>query len=534
MNPDTWKLGDDPLDDRPTFLAHALTMSLRYGPGPWPEDACELPDDPPRRTSGEPFIPSVVMDGIRSHHFGVERDDGVAEVTDLIGGLVTGDPARDDLLRLHDRLATVSALGIADDLVDRIRRRLLPKDRVGEVGRYLAGHGSHRNAVKIGIVLLGACGDERDRELLLLLGTLEELTLYAVIALRHTQPDRHRAVYELARRVRGWGRIHAVERLKDCDDPQIKAWLLRDGFRNGIMNEYLAHLAATTGGLYSALLEPDVDDALLDGAGDILAALALGGPAEDMGDYADAVPAMDRLADLLIDRRDTLGRLHAVLRIQAFLRGTGDDSPWPPGVIARLRRRYEEITAQPRWNSLVLRHLADPHHVDFDHAMRLAHRLRLPVVPQIIARLKIDPLDEFAWYHAIRLATAEEAEQLGHLAERLLPPADPANGPDDRPGFGDEYRPDRALESVVSGLGAFPGLGLPLIDVALRNRAVQTRRAALEVLSTWPASAVPDEAGHWIRRAASVEPHEGTRTEMIDFLRRRRTRMCDAGLCDQA
>ncbi|MGJ6962247.1 hypothetical protein ACSDR0_10090 [Streptosporangium sp. G11] len=497
-------------------------MSLRYGPGPWPEDAYRLPDDLPRPTGDEPFISSVVMDGIQSHHFGIEPDDdAVIEIADLLGRLVTGDPAHDDLLLLHDRLGTVSALGIADGLVDRIRRQRLPRDRIGAVGRHLAEHGTRRDAVKIGLVLLGACGDERDRELLLLLGTLEELTLYAVVALRRTQPDRQRATYELARRVRGWGRIHAVERLKGCDDPQIKDWLLRDGFRNGIMNEYLAHLAATTGDLYSALLEPDVDDALLDGAAGILAALALGGPAEDMGDYADAVPAMHRLADLLTDRRATLGRLDAVLRILAFLRKPGDDSPWPPDVVARLRHRYEDLVVRPRWNDLVLERLADPHHADFSHAMWAADRLRLQVVPQIVARLETDPLDDFAWYHAIGLATAEEAEQLSDLAERLLPLADLADGPGDRRGIGQEYKPDRALESVVGGLKAFPGIGLALIDVALRNRVTRTRRAALAALTTWPASAVPDEARNWVRRAASVEPHEETRTEMIDFLRHR-------------
>ncbi|WP_329085292.1 MULTISPECIES: hypothetical protein [unclassified Streptosporangium] len=521
MNPGTWKLGDDPLDDRPTFLAHALAMSLRYGPGPWPEEAHRLPDDQPRPTGDEPFISSVVMDGIQTHHFGTQPDDdAVVEIAGLLGGLVTDDPAHDDLLRLHDRLGIVSALGIADDLIDRIRRQRLPRDRIGAVGRHLAEHGTRRDAVKIGIVLLGACGDERDRELLLLLGTLEELTLYAAVALRRTQPDHQRATYELARRVRDWGRIHAVERLKGCDDPQIKAWLLRDGFRNGIMNEYLAHLAATTGDLYSALLEPDVDDALLDGAAGILAALALGGPAEDMGDYADAVPAMHRLADLLTDRRATLGRLDAVLRILAFLREPGDDPPWPPDVIARLRRRYEDLVVQPRWDDLVLGCLADPHHADFSRAMWAADGLRLRVVPQIVARLNTDPLDEFVWYHAIRLATAEEAEQLSDLAERLLPLADLADGPGDHLGIGEEYRPDRALESVVGGLKAFPGVGLALIDVALRNRVTRIRRAALAALTTWPTSAVPDEARHWMRRAASVEPDKETRTEMIDFLRR--------------
>jgi len=81
--------------------------------------------------------------------------------------------------------------------------------------------------VAAGIVLLGLAGDARDRELLLLLGTLEELTLYAAVALQRSQPDRDQAIYALARRVDGWGRIQAVEQLRGTQDPEIRAWLLR-------------------------------------------------------------------------------------------------------------------------------------------------------------------------------------------------------------------------------------------------------------------------------------------------------------------
>ncbi|WP_146603884.1 helix-turn-helix domain-containing protein [Micromonospora deserti] len=96
------------------------------------------------------------------------------------------------------------------------------------------------------------------------MGALEDLTLYAVVALRRSQPDRVDAVFDLARRVDGWDRIHAVNRLADTGDPQIKAWLLREGFRNTILDEYLAHTAATTGDLAGTLAQDTIDEALLE------------------------------------------------------------------------------------------------------------------------------------------------------------------------------------------------------------------------------------------------------------------------------
>lgn len=74
--------------------------------------------------------------------------------------------------------------------------------------------------MKIGLVLQTLGGDTRDREPLLLPGTLDELARYAAIALHRSQPDGDQAVHTLAQRVAGRGRIHAVRTLRDTTDPE--------------------------------------------------------------------------------------------------------------------------------------------------------------------------------------------------------------------------------------------------------------------------------------------------------------------------
>ncbi|MFB4266361.1 hypothetical protein [Nonomuraea sp. GTA35] len=503
MNPGARKLSTG---DELTFLAHAISMSSLHGPGPWPPHAMDLPDEPPRQDDGKPYMPSVVMDGVRTHHFGFAPDLGaVQEVADLL-------QERAPYERLHDRLAEARALEFCDDLVRELARRELSRRQVHEAGRWLAEHGTRREAVKIGLVLVGASGDERDRELLLLLGALEELTLYAVVALRRTQPDqeRERAVFELARRVTAWGRIHAVERLEGSDDPEVKAWLLREGFRNGVMDEYLAPLAATTGDLYSALLDPEPDEALVDGAGGILAALARGegGPTTGISAYGEAVPALARYADLVAARQATLQRLDHLLTIRRHLREPPEH--WLPGDVAALRRRFADVLAQPRWAEAALAGVADPEGADFSRAQRCASELGLPILPQVVARLRTDPGDGFAWHGLARLA---EPEALAALAEELLPLDDLANGPGDRL-IGDGH--EQALERVVTELEPHPGLGLPLIRAALRNRGVRVRRCAIRALRAWPEP--PEEAVAWVRAAHAVEPDGELRDDMHGFL----------------
>ncbi|ROO86153.1 hypothetical protein EDD29_3716 [Actinocorallia herbida] len=458
---------------------------------------------------------SLVRDGVQVHHFGIEPRPAVAaEVADLLEEIV--DAARASPDRLEEVLAGKSAVDLADDLVAELRRRVLPRDRLHAVARHLVEYGTARDAVKLGLVMLGECGGEDDRDLLLLLGTLEEFTLYAVVALVKTQPDRHRVAYTLARRVTGWGRIHAVRRLEGGTDPDIKGWLLREGFRNEIMDEYLVHLAATTGDLHGALLEPEVDAALLDGAGDILSALALGGPAEDLTDYAEAVPVLHRYAELVGRTEPTLRALDALLVIRGWASNPDLDLTWPEGEPARLIDRYEALLARPGWLEPVLAGLDGPS--GFHVALACALRLDLPVLPQTLRHLAREPFDAYAWHCAVDLADEDGLASVITLAQRLLPVEQLAGGPAGDLGLGPEHAPDRALESVITELADHPWAGLELFRVALRNRVVRVRYSAFRTLTTWPSEGRPSDLRDWIAAAASAEPDPDLRQRMREFL----------------
>ncbi|MQY09858.1 hypothetical protein [Actinomadura macrotermitis] len=498
-----------------TILAHALALNALHGPGPWPDGGHPLPDEPPRPGEDEIFMPSVVLDGVRTHHFGTAPPASAVEET--VGLLEAPTP----LPRLHEFLARQSAVDLADALVTELRARDLPRRHLHRTARHLVEHGTARDTVKLGIVLLGECGDEHDRELLLLLGTLEEFTLYAVVALVKTQPDRERAAYELAQRVKDWGRIHAVERLKGTNDPEIKAWLLREGFRNGIMNEYLAHLAATTGDLYTALLEPEVDQALLEGAGAILVALALGGPAEEMSDYADAVPALHRYAELAGTARPTLAMLDHLLTIRRCALRPDSGVAWPAGEPEQLTRRYKELLARPVWRKLVLARLSEPHDTGpyrFTLALSCAGRLGMPVLPQALRYLEEAPFDAYAWQGTVSHADGETISSVIALAMRVLPLDTITGAPARSHGFSPEHAPDHALGAIINGLDQHPGAGLELLRLSLSARVTSTRRRAFQVLTTWPAENRPSRLRAWISAAAAAEPDSRLREEMQVFL----------------
>ncbi len=133
------------------------------------------------------------------------------------------------------------------------------------------------------MALLGITGAP-DGSVLHRLGAHEEFTLYAAVTFANARGTPSQTFIELAKRVHGWGRIHCVERLQRHHRPRRRTLDLTEGFRNSIMNEYLAFIAATTGDLADALADPAPDAEVLTAASEIIDALIMGGPTEDIDD----------------------------------------------------------------------------------------------------------------------------------------------------------------------------------------------------------------------------------------------------------
>lgn len=61
-------------------------------------------------------------------------------------------------------------------------------------------------------------------------------------------------LWELAKRVQGWGKIQIVDRLSEMElNDEIKDWLVLEGYKNNIMYEYLALTCAKNGMLNEKL-----------------------------------------------------------------------------------------------------------------------------------------------------------------------------------------------------------------------------------------------------------------------------------------
>jgi hypothetical protein len=174
-------------------------------------------------------------------------------------------PTQQSLESLYVTMARHSALTYVDSLMDFVGSGI-DGGRLEDLMRWLAQTAPDREVVKAAIALLGIRRNPDNAPLFSVLGGHEEFALFANVALTNSLDDPEPAIWDLAQRLQGWGKIDSVLRLSSTDRPDIKAWLLRKGCRTSVMNEYLAYTCANSGDLLTALKTGPVDDELLEGA----------------------------------------------------------------------------------------------------------------------------------------------------------------------------------------------------------------------------------------------------------------------------
>lgn len=222
---------------RPSIHAFLRAQPLDAA-GRLPEEASELPDQDVYFRDSEIRWVSGGMDGAIGHLASSEDDDRPERVFALIKDALDR-PSPETEGRLYARLMEGRTLGFVDGLAD-----LLADDptidgrRLAGLALWLATGSPDREPVKLGIALLGLVQGPSRTDLVVTLGRHDEFTLFAMVAIGNTLPEaeRDRVLWGLAREVDGWGRVQLVRHLADSADPEIERWLLREGYRNSVMN----------------------------------------------------------------------------------------------------------------------------------------------------------------------------------------------------------------------------------------------------------------------------------------------------------
>ncbi|MCB9871484.1 MAG: hypothetical protein H6837_16630 [Planctomycetes bacterium] len=520
--------GDEPADDppsmpwdqRPSIYDHIRAHVDEAKPG-LTDGGDTLPDEARIASGSRIRWAAGAMDGVMGHHMGQgDNDELVRKAVDLILAYCQSPTAKTKG-SLYQHVIEGNTLPLIDPIIEKlIETEGLNHDRLYELARSFVTEAPDREPVKFGIAILGLYQNPDNAVLFQNLGRHEEFTLFAAVALARNSDYPEQALWSLAKNVNGWGRIHIVERLSDTENPEIKNWLLREGYKNWVMYEYLAYTCATAGCLLAALSEDAVDRELLTSSGELLAALISGGPAQDINDYEDGALATELFLGHLESAAETLGDFIHVQAIRGYLVDEKADweersqRGWTEERRAESLAACDRILNLPEWPDKARVGLGGDDEMDFHRANQVAEALGLDTWDTHWHRLQEKPLDSGRWYQVMARCKEDRLADVIAFAEQNIDLEKIATGPADEMGLGPGWEHHQCLDYVLQELRKFPGQGSRLIQSGLRSPVVRNRNMAVAALAAWEQEHWDDALRSALETAAKIEPVVDVRKRM--------------------
>ena len=212
-----------------------------------------LPNDfslPQDEEPGKLRFADGAMDGILLFHTGGQRpldEDGRTKMEELVQ--LISDTYKDDNEQGHITDETLRAfmkehlaLSVIDEIQQYIRQN---DDKLNAENIYYYGikqmlTSTDKECVKFGLLLLElfTLKNEHMKEILRTFALSDEFTLF-VLFIMEQWDNAAEEIFNVAKKVNGWGRVHAVERLEPVTE-EIKEWLLYEGINNQILPAYSA------------------------------------------------------------------------------------------------------------------------------------------------------------------------------------------------------------------------------------------------------------------------------------------------------
>ena len=501
---------DPPWGDRKSIFDH---IAAHIEPGRiqgLSEKGYRLPDEPEADPDSISFAPGA-MDGIFGHHGSTKSDDEI--VQSLHSALVSACQSASDrnIRSLYKLILDSSALGVIDPLIERIiEEQALDADRLREIVVWFATKAPDREPVKFSMALLGLLRGNDDSDIFLTLGRHDEFTLYSAVALSNSDVYGEEALWKLAIAAEGWGRISTVERLAGTSIPEIKDWLLRDGFKNSVMYEYLACICARSGDLHLALKREDDDPELFSSAVELINTLVSGegGPSEGLPDYEHGCAAIQSLlckGDSKFSSASHFWFLWKLKkRVADHLAGERVlEQDWTDQDCQAIAEKIEVLLSKSEWKDVLLEALQNGDRQSFWDASRSCEKLGIDPWQYFLDRTKAG---EDYWWDLMRTSDANRIDEVLALAAEKLPLDEISTGPSNHLGLGIEYATHHALGFILQDLGNFPGKGWDLIKAGLRSPVIRNRNMAVRALSEWGQVNWPDEVNEHIKKAIYDEP----------------------------
>ncbi|KHM53180.1 hypothetical protein NZ47_00400 [Anaerovibrio lipolyticus] len=449
------------------------------------------------------------IDGTVRYHMGPTKNPDISALT-LVLEMASQERFKDsaNALITHFQNGGVM-LPVMDALQDWVfdHPEKLSPEALGRFCMTLLVQSEDVESVKFAITILELLDREETQELkdiLLVLAASEELTLFCLFLLSSFE-DGNALIYSVAKRLKGWGRIHAVSMLKPEND-EMAQWLLNEGWRNEIMPEYSAIVAIKRGGLLDRLVGDNATKEDFQLAGELIGASLEDNPVPGLNKYKKSNELLGAYLKLADKYAEDLEDYSNIFDIRDFLE---------KGELAEkgnLLKSADSILESEECIDCVEASMDGGDGFYLGKALGLDYAARAMDTLRHEWQTKYDIID-------LLLPEKQYVDEIIELFEDELPLEDMASGPENEMGNDERFADYGILSYVIQGLQSVPGKGERLICAGLYSPVIGTRNIALNTVDKWRKSdfQLTTTMENTLMKLKSSEVNEQTKKRLEKF-----------------
>lgn len=438
------------------------------------------------------------------------------------------NPSLGNIEELERVLSMPETLSIIDNVLKAIIvDKTIDQSILYQVCRYLFLYSRQRGAVKFSTAILGLYGVAGDLELFKIIARHDEFTLYAAVAIMGHHVTVADLWMEMAKKVRGWGRIHLVGRLLDIKNDEVRDFLLREGCRNDVMPEYTSHRIAERMKLLNALKPESIDRELFEGAGVILSSLvhATGSdcPFLGMDEYREGEDTVREFLRHAEKMSETLEDYLVVNNIGTTAisineGGCREHLKWSNETFDLIKTKVENILQNSFSRDEILKAVESEDAEEQWRAITISLMNGLDIREKLMDLLKSNPCQARLWFVLMQGAKDSSVDEIVEMALKLWKGREwGRHSAILIPGEEDEYM--ECMETLIRELQSFPGRGWELLKKGLRTQKTEIKNLVIKTLYNWNGDLIESEIrGELIRLLEDPQEDEGVRIGVENLL----------------
>lgn len=305
------------------------------------------------------------------------------------------------------------------------------------------------------------------------LALCDEFTLFCIFAI-NSWPDKNALIFEMAQKVRGWGRVFAIARLEP-ETEVIKKWLLEEGQNNEVLDEYSALEIANKINITELVKDKNITNKTYKNLGKLISNLLKEGPVDGISALENKDDVIEQYLLRAAEQKNDTYDYEIIYDILKYVHELNDNPKQ-----YHLKQLCGDLLVTVQCRKTIENALEE------GNGFYLAKGMELNYFEAALKCIKKDPLKHINLLELVLNDDAENNKKVIDLYTRVLPLDKIATGPEDIIGFRHKLSTDILnLSSILSQLFDRPGLGENLVICALNSPSTQNRNSALNVIENW-------------------------------------------------